>query len=113
MIGRMSDEPDAQPQRAPDGTSRRPPRPEKLLAIIRFLAPHSEKVVFSVHAQERLIERDIPDAEVFRALRHGYIKGDIRPGKNDGEWVCKAAYRVRGSREIGVATVVIRGEKLW
>ena len=57
------------------------PRPEKLLAIIQFLAPHSEKVVFSEHAQERMEERGISDVDVYRILQRGSIKGPITRGK--------------------------------
>ena len=89
------------------------PRPEKLLAIIQFLAPHSEKVVFSEHAQERMGERGISDVDVYRILQRGSIKGPITPGKNKEEWCCKVTYRLRGSRDVGVATIVIQAKSLW
>jgi hypothetical protein len=89
------------------------PRPEKLLAIIRFLAPHSERVIFSRHARERMEEREITDLDAIRALRLGHIKGEIRPGKKVGEWVCKVAYQIRGARQIGVVTIVIQSQTLW
>jgi hypothetical protein len=93
--------------------SPRAPRPEKLLAIIQFLAPHSEKVVFSDHAQERMEERDISDVDVSRTLLRGSITGPITPGKYEGEWCCKVTYQLRGSRHVGVVTIVIQAESLW
>jgi hypothetical protein len=91
----------------------KPPRPEKLLAIIRFLVEHTEKVIFSEHAEERMDERGITTTDVYRTLERGSITGPIRPGKLSKEWVCKVTYRVRGSRDVGVVTVVIGAEALW
>ena len=83
------------------------------MAIIRFLAKATDRVIFSDHVEERMEERGISDLDVFRVLERGYLKGDIRPGINVGEWVCKVAYKLRGSRELGVITVVVQSEHLW
>jgi hypothetical protein len=96
----------------PEVRTESPPRPERLLAIIQFLAPHTDKVIFTRHAQERMAERDISDLDVYRVLQRGSIKDSIRQGLKEGEWACKITYKLRGSREIGVATVVIRTEAL-
>jgi hypothetical protein len=101
------------PSQRPMVVSPRAPRPEKLLAIIRFLAPHSEKVVFSEHAQERMEERGISDVDVSRTLLRGSIAGPITPGNNEDEWCCKVTYQLRGSRDVGVATIVIQASSLW
>jgi hypothetical protein len=90
-----------------------PPRPEVLLAKIKFLAEQTEMVVFSEHAQERMLERDISDLDVYRVLDKGAIKGGIRAGRKPGEWICKVAWRLRGSRDVGVVVVVIREKRLW
>ena len=112
----MTNEPtesESGPERsAPQPKRPDPPRPEKLLSIIQFLAPHTEKVIITTHAQERMAERDISDLDVYRVLQRGYIKGKIRSGLKEGEWACKVAYKIRGSREIGVATVVIQTDAL-
>jgi hypothetical protein len=69
--------------------------------------------VFSNHIQERMLERDISATDVFRVLQRGYVKGSIRSGRHESEWVCKVAHRLRGSREAGVITVVIGSRSLW
>jgi len=107
MIGIMNKGSENQPEPP------RPPRLEVLAARIRFLAERTELVLFSEHAQERMIERDITDLDVYRVLRMGMIKGGVRAGRNPGEWVCKMAWRLRGSRDIGVAVVVICEKRLW
>jgi hypothetical protein len=91
----------------------RPPRPERLTHIIRFLAEDSDRVILSDHARERMDERDIVDVDVFRVLRKGSLKGAIEPGKRPREWRCKMVDRIRGAREVGVVTVVIQEERLF
>jgi hypothetical protein len=95
------------------GRDSRPPRPERLVAIIRFLADQSDRVILSEHARERMEERDILDIDVFRVLRHGVIDGPIEPGKRTDEWRCKMVNRIRGAREVGVVTVVIKKKQLF
>lgn len=89
-----------------------PPRPEKLLAIIKFLAETTNLVVFTDHASERMVERGIVALDVYRVLRSGQIRGPISKGKRDGEIHCKVAYQIRGSREVGVVVVVVRDQQL-
>ena len=72
----MTDEPEDERPFLPDIAAPKPPRPEKLLAIIQMVAVHSERVV-------------------------------------KGEWGCKVTYRIRGSRDIGVVTIVICEKTLW
>lgn len=57
-------------------------------------------------------ERGITDMDVLRVLRTGEISGDIVPGLHEGEWKCKIIAPVKGRREVGVATLVIRNRKL-
>jgi hypothetical protein len=56
--------------------------------------------------------RGITDLDVLRVLRNGYISGPIEPGRNEGEWKCKIVAPVKGRREVGVVTLLIRNRKL-
>jgi hypothetical protein len=85
----------------------------QLLAIIRFLAADSENLIFGEHAQERMEERNISDAEVATVLRIGEISGRITPGKAEGEWRCKVVAKPRGSRQMGVVTIVMLEQSLF
>jgi hypothetical protein len=95
-----------------DETKPTPPRPERLLEIVRFLAAHSETVVLTEHARERMEERDILDVDLFRVLRTGRIVGRIAAGKAAGEWKCKVVSEIKGAREVGAVTVVQRERTL-
>lgn len=88
------------------------PRPEKLLERIQQLAIESKNVAFSDHAEERMDERGITDLDALRVLRSGYISGDIEPGKNAAEWKCKVVAPMKGRREVGVVTLLIRNRRL-
>ena len=46
-------------------------------------------------------------------LRTGFVKGDIEPGRNPGEWKAKMVKEMKGRREIGVVTIVIDGHRLF
>src|SRR5688572_24252654 len=88
------------------------PRPDEMLARIKHLAKDSKNVAFSDHAEERMDERGITDMDALRVLRIGEISGPIEAGKHEGEWKCKVAAPVKGKREVGVATLLIRNRKL-
>lgn len=88
------------------------PRPAEMLARIQHLAKDSKNVAFSDHAEERMDERGITDLDALRVLRTGEISGPIEPGKYAGEWKCKIVAPVKGRREVGVATLLIRNRKL-
>jgi hypothetical protein len=85
---------------------------ETLTERIRELA-RKGAVSFSDHAFDRMDERGISDVQVQRVLQSGEIRGDIEPGRNAGEWKCKVVDQVKGMREIGVATLIIRNAKLF
>ena len=51
------------------------------------------------HSLDRMEERGITTLDALRVLRGGDIKGMIEPGKNSGEWKCKIAKTMKGSRE--------------
>ena len=88
------------------------PRPEVLLAGIRALAAHSDQVVFTYHALERMEQRDILDVDVLRTLRQGRIDGPIEPTATSGDWKAKVVFRLCGSRDAGVVTVVAQARRL-
>lgn len=77
---------------------------------IRRRAENKNNVRFSAHAFDRIGERsgvvEITQEDVYKVLRFGDIEGNPRPGKKDGEMVATVVYRPKGSRAVGVATVV-------
>jgi hypothetical protein len=58
-------------------------------------------------------ERGITRLDAVRVLQRGSISGKVEPGKNHGEWKCKIVARLKGSREIGVVTIVVKEKKLF
>ena len=112
MIASMTD--DATPPKI----SSFKPRPHQLEKTIRTLAVNSANVrwqatTYETHAAGRQDWRDITDRMMFEVLRTGYLKGDIEPGQNPGEWKAKMCKQMKGRREVGVVTVVIRNERLF
>jgi hypothetical protein len=110
----MSDEP-TKPQA---NIARFRPRPSELEKRIRELAQNSDNVrwsasTYETHAESRMDWRDITDRMMFDVLRTGYLKGDIEPGKNPGEWKAKMCKEMKGQREVGVVTIVIRDRSLF
>jgi len=57
--------------------------------------------------------RGVTDAMMFDVLRTGYLKGEITPGRNPGEWKLKMCKAIKGQREVGVVTIVMREQKLF
>ena len=57
-------------------------------------------------------ERGITDLDALRVLRIGELSGAITPGRERGEWKCKIVAPIKGRREIGVVTILIRNCKL-
>lgn len=89
------------------------PRTNDLEKTIRTLAAGRISPGFSDHAFDRMDERGITTIDVVRVLRTGGIKGEIVAGRSAGEWKCKVVAKIKGSREIGVITVVIAQRKLF
>jgi hypothetical protein len=81
----------------------KPPHPGEVMKQIRKLATEG-RFSYGTHVfDERSPERgiDIPDA--VQVLKKGMIKGEIKPGVNPGEWICKVVDQADGSsRWIGV-----------
>lgn len=80
---------------------------------VREIAATTDLIRWSLHALERMVERDIFDVDVLRALRHGMICGNPERGQNEGEWKCKMTMRIRGTREIGVVAIILRTDGLF
>jgi len=88
------------------------PRADEMLARIQHLAKESRNVGFSAHAEDRMDERGITDLDTLRVLRTGHLSGPIEPGRSEGEWKCKIVGPIKGRREVGVVTLLIRNRKL-
>jgi hypothetical protein len=82
------------------------------MQAVRKIAEDSKNVAFGVHARERMEERGIDDRDAIKVIRIGELKGDIEPGKARGEWKCKITAQIKGSREIGVVTLVLATGKI-
>lgn len=81
--------------------------------MVQAAASDSGNVKFGMHALERMEERGITTLDALRVLRQGDIKGGIEAGINTGEWKCKIVRQIRGSREVGVVTVVMSSGRLF
>jgi hypothetical protein len=89
------------------------PPPNRLMHVIRFLAGHTDSVIFSEHAQERMEERGFSSEDVYRGLRTGELSGRITRGENAGECRCKVVAQLRGSRKMGIVTIVVMNEYIF
>jgi hypothetical protein len=89
------------------------PRPATILKMVREAAADSQNVGFGRHARERLEQRGITDREAIQVLRFGELKGAIEAGSERGEWKCKVVAPIRGTREVGVVTIVLVSGKLF
>ncbi len=81
-------------------------------ATIRHIAEVDRQIYLSCHAKERMEQRSITRLDVIRVLRRGHIDGPIEPGDGPGEWKCKVVANVRGSRDIGVVTLIIGSDRI-
>lgn len=84
---------------------------------VRALAKDSKNVRwrsnhYETHAEERQESRGIDHFMMFEVLRTGHVKGEIRPGKYEGEWIGKMVKKMKGHRDVGVVTVLIRNNRL-
>lgn len=79
---------------------------------IHQAAQRTECVIFGDHALERMVERGITDAQVFEVLRTGQVIEAPTPAEV-GEWKCKVVKQLRGGREIGVITIILKNGKLF
>jgi len=88
-------------------------REDDLEAIIHEIAAADRHVYLGSHTRDRMTERGITRIDAIRVLQSGSISGAIEPGRNRGEWKCKVVARLKGSREIGVVTIVVKEKKLF
>ena len=79
---------------------------------IHQTAGRTEHVIFGEHALERMEERGITDAQVYEVLRTGHVTEP--PALTElGEWKCKIVKQLRGDREAGVITILLKSGKLF
>jgi hypothetical protein len=79
---------------------------------IHQTAERTEYVIFGQHALERMEERGITDAQVYEVLRTGHVTEP--PALTElGEWKCKIVKQLRGDREAGVVTIILKSGKLF
>jgi hypothetical protein len=79
---------------------------------IKLAAVKTENVLFGDHASERMEERGITDAQIYEVLRRGHVVDP--PEKTQfGEWKCKMTKQLRGGRETGVVTIILKNGKLF
>src|SRR5437763_722295 len=82
-------------------------RPERAQAIVRQIALDTGKVIIGDHAKERMGQREISDIEVYRLLQTGHVMEE--PTQTDrNEWKCKVTKKLKGNREAGVVTIILR-----
>ena len=102
-----------QPTPAKSSVSTLPISSGALMRMIRERAQNKSNVNISDHAFDRVRERsgvvEITVEDVYRVLQLGEIEGNPVEGKNAGEWKAVVAFRPKGGRTIGVATVVLTG----
>lgn len=78
--------------------------------LVRAQSADSHNVIIGKHAKERMLEREITNMDVFRVLRSGTV--DEGPSETEsGELKVKMVQRIRGSREVGVVTIILRGNR--
>jgi len=84
------------------------PRTDVAERIIRQRAQDTVNIIIGAHAYERVEEREIVQADVYKILREGYVdEVTIEP---DGEWKAIVTLRLKGSREAGVVTIIFVDE---
>ncbi len=75
-------------------------------------AGKTSNVILGDHALERMEERGITDAQVYEVLRTGHVAEP--PALTElGEWKCKVVNELRGGREVGVMTIILKTGKLF
>jgi Domain of unknown function (DUF4258) len=89
------------------------PREREIERVIREIATADRHVYLGSHTRDRMEERGITRLDAVRVLQRGTISGKVEPGRNRGEWKCKVVARLKGSREIGVVTIVVKERKLF
>ena len=80
-------------------------------AIVRALALEPSRVAVTMHAEERMLEREFSNRDLFKVLTTGNV---LAPPvlTEKGEWKCKVICRLRGNRDAGAVTVIARNDRL-
>jgi hypothetical protein len=77
---------------------------------IRERAAESRRVAVTLHAQERMVERDIIMPELFRILREGTVRDD--PERVGDGWKATMELRLPGGADAAAVTVIADGNGL-
>lgn len=88
-----------------------PANPANVERLVRSMATNSKNIRWSTHALKRMDEREILDVDVLRVLRTGTLAGKPEVTER-GEWKCKLTRNIRGSRDVGVVTIILKESKL-
>src|SRR5690242_8359234 len=87
-------------------------RPERAQELIRSIAADTSKVIIGDHTKRRMAEREISAIEVYRILQTGHVMEE--PSQTDmKEWKCKVVKPIKGNREAGVVTIILRNKMLF
>jgi FAD synthase len=78
---------------------------------IRQLAEHSDTIVWTRHAEDRMLERDFSTRDVLTALRLGTVE-NAPECPRQGHWKCKVTHGHHRGRAMGVVTVIVHDKQL-
>lgn len=79
--------------------------------IIRRRAAKTSNVILIGHPEEREAERGFDRVTTFRILREGHVDPASMKQLPNGDWEMVVAMRIKGRREAGVATIVVKEEE--
>jgi hypothetical protein len=86
-------------------------RADQAERIIQSVAQDSANVDVTLHARERMVERDISRTDLDRILRTGHVIEE--PFRNEHkEWQCNIIKRLAGRRDAGAVTVITSRQRL-
>ena len=101
------------PETTPQKQMEFQPRLEQIRDLIHRLALDTSHIIWSVHAQERMAERDITDYIAVDVLRTGSPQGPVEPGISPGEWKVKMVKEIKGQGKVAVVVLTIRNAQLF
>jgi hypothetical protein len=92
---------------------RRPINWEQLRAdeaerLIKDRALDTSKIIIVGHPEDRAKEREILTVDIYRILREGMVLD--APTRIDGGWEAVIRRRIRGTRDAGAATILLKEE---
>ncbi|HXP98239.1 MAG TPA: hypothetical protein VN809_16115 [Telmatospirillum sp.] len=76
--------------------------------LIKERAADTAKVVIVGHPQDRSKEREILTVDIYRILREGMVLD--APTKVTGGWEAVIRRRIRGTRDAGAATILLKDD---